>query len=256
MKLRKAVIPAVLVLLLSCVCLLFAAATAEQPETGLENFIVRHGSPDSRKIAITMDDCTHQEIVWKTAELCRRYGITMTFFPNGRNLRPEDGKEWQKLLDAGCEIGSHGEDHIVMNTPDRIVPGLMVFQQHLDETLGYHYPVRWFRPPYGALEDQNGSMFDAMHRIRQCGYDHALLWNVSYMLDAKGAFAQTGNGSILLFHATDGDYRCLEGLIPMLLEAGFEPVTVSGLFGFELPAAGGECYVYDRRNFTFPRPDP
>ena len=252
MKHAKACAAWILAVLITGLCLACAAGEAE---TGLEQFIVRHGSPDSRKVAITMDDCTHPGIVWKTAELCRQYGITMSFFPNGSNLRAEDREEWQKVLDAGCEIGSHGEDHIRMNTTDRIVPGLMVFQQHLDETLGYHYQVRWFRPPYGALEDDSGSMRLSMLRIRQCGYDHALLWNVSYMLDAEGAFRQTKNGSIFLFHATDGDYSCLEGLIPMLLEAGFEPVTVSELFGFDPPETGGEPYVYDRRNFTYPRPD-
>ena len=41
-----------------------------------------------------------------------------------------------------------------------------------------------------------------------------------------------------------------------LLEAGFEPVTVSELFGFDPPETGGEIYVYDRKNFTYPRPDP
>lgn len=229
---------------------------AERRETGLEQFIVLHGSPDSPRVALTMDDCTDREIVWKAAELCRKHGITMTFFPNGVNLHPKEGKGWRGILEAGCEIGSHGEDHMALKYQDRVAPELMVFQQHLDETLGEHYPVRWFRPPYGALEDEQGSMTMIMYRIRQCGYDHALLWNVSYMLDARGAFEQARNGSIFLFHATEGDLKCLEGLIPLLLEAGFQPVTVSELFGFESPRPGGEKYVYDRKTFRYPRPDP
>ena len=243
----------ILAALLACVSL---SAAGESAETGLEQFIVRHGSPDSRKVAITMDDCNNGEIVWKTAELCRQYGIAMTFFPNGRNLHAEDRENWQDLLDAGCEIGSHAEDHMALKSPDRVAPELMVFQQHLDETLGYHYQVRWFRPPYGQLGEEEGMTSRVMYEIKKCGYDHALLWNVSYMWDSKITFDMTRNGSILLFHAADEDYRDIEGLIPLLLEAGFEPVTVSELFGFDPPETGGEIYVYDRKNFTYPRPDP
>ena len=49
------------------------AEEAEPAETGLEQFIVRHGNPASNKIAITMDDCNTLEIVWNTVELCRQY---------------------------------------------------------------------------------------------------------------------------------------------------------------------------------------
>ena len=57
-----------------------AAGLAETP-AGLENFPVRYGDRESRKIAITMDDANEREYVWKAAELCEQYGITMTFFP-------------------------------------------------------------------------------------------------------------------------------------------------------------------------------
>ena len=53
------------------------------------------------------------------------------------------------------------------------------------------------------------------------------------------------NGSILLYHARKKDYECLVKLIPVLLEAGYEPVTVSELFEMEQPAPGGEMFVYD-----------
>ena len=67
--------------------------------------------------------------------------------------------------------------------------------------------------------------------------------------DAEVAITKVKNGSILLFHARQKDYHCLEKLIPMLLEAGYEPVTVSGLFGFDPPERGGEPYVYDPNVF-------
>ena len=63
--------------------------------------------------------------------------------------------------------------------------------------------------------------------------------------DAAKAITKVQNGSILLYHARHKDYVCLETLIPQLLEAGFEPVTVSELFGFPPPETSEELYVYD-----------
>ena len=80
--------------------------------------------------------------------------------------------------------------------------------------------------------------------IRTYGYDHILRWDVSET-DPEKALPKVQNGSILLYHARHKDYVCLETLIPRLLEAGFEPVTVSELFGFDLPETSEEPYVYD-----------
>ncbi len=221
-----------------------AAAGKGNPaeETGLEKFRVRHGCRDSRKIAITMDDANEREWVWKTVELCRRYGITMTFFPNGFNLHEEDREGWLDVIDAGCEIGSHGNDHASMEkqAPRLVLYKLGLFQEKLDAVLQIHYPVRWFRPPFGKTG--NGA---AIKTTQNYGFDHALLWDVSET-DAKKAIHKVQNGSILLYHARKKDYECLEALIPMLLEDGFEPVTVSELFGFPMPEPGGELYVFDR----------
>ena len=63
--------------------------------------------------------------------------------------------------------------------------------------------------------------------------------------DPDKAFEATQNGSILLYHARKRDYNCLVNLIPRLLEAGFQPVTVSELFGYPPPETGDELYVFD-----------
>ena len=245
---RLAGILAVLVLLSG------SAGRAESPVPGLEDFPVYHGDRESRKIAITMDDVNEREWVWKAAELCEKYGITMTFFPIGVNLLPEDRDNWQKVLDTGCEIGNHSlwHEYFGDNAAGKIVYSLLTFQQTLDEMLGYHYEVRWFRPPYGNIKDSQGSMWDNMRILKRIGYEHILLWDVSYMLDAEGAFTRTKNGSILLFHARQADYECLEALIPMLVDAGFEPVTVSSLFGFDPPETGEEVFVYDPKTYRYP----
>ena len=170
----------------------------------------------------------------------------MTFFPIGINLKEDDRENWKDLLDAGCEIGSHSSNHKEFHDIGEYVAieRLGKFQEKLDRVLGFHYQVRWFRPPFGNINDVNGNSAVMVLAIRAVGYDHIVRWDVSET-DAGKAFPKVQNGSILLYHARHKDYVCLEQLIPRLLEAGFEPVTVSELFGFDPPETGEELYVYD-----------
>ena len=234
--------------LLAC---LSAGAAAETTEDLLKEFRLRHGSRDSRRIAITMDDVFETEWVWKSVELCRQYGIRMTFFPLGLSLKEEDRENWLDVLDAGCEIGSHSYNHLKFHDIPAYVAWnrLGNFQEALDRTLGMHYPVRWFRPPFGSITDQAGGSSRMYSAITRFGYDHILLWDVSETNPEKAA-GKVQNGSILLYHARVKDYECLEKLIPVLLEAGFEPVTVSELFEMEQPMAGGDIFIYDSHEFT------
>ena len=231
---------ALVVILALCLGSVFSASA----ETGLEKFRVSHGDPESNKIAITMDDVNEPEWVWKSVELCREYGITMTFFPNGRNIFEEDADHWRDVVASGCEIGSHGWDHRSLKkieTRTEMFWELGKVQQVLDQVLGYHYPIRWYRPTYGEMGDQ-------YEIVKKFGYDHAILWTVSET-DPDKAFPLVGNGSILLYHARKRDYDCLVQLIPRLLEAGFEPVTVSGLFGFDPPEISEELYIYNKEDY-------
>ena len=261
MKALKGLTAAVLVLcLLISGTAVFAEATPtdleekpanpeEKPadlEEILSQFTLNHGSRLSKKIAITMDDVFETEWVWKAVELCRQYGITMTFFPIGRSLKDEDRDNWIDLLNSGCEIGSHSSFHGQFhNIGQWIAIGrLGRFQEWLDRTLGFHYEVRWFRPPFGTIATGSGDTQAMVIAIRTYGYEHIVRWDVSNT-DPDKAFEATQNGSILLYHARHKDYECLVKLIPRLLEAGYQPVTVSELFGFPPPETGDELYVFD-----------
>lgn len=234
---RKAIWIVCLVIL--CMGFVFPAPA----ETGLENFKVRRGDPESKKIAITMDDFNEPEWGWKAVELCKQYGIRITFFPNGRYIYEEDAEHWRDAVESGFEIGSHGYDHRSLPKLESdwtVLSILGKHQQQLDLVLGYHYQIRWYRPPYGNVAHTN--------TLKKFGYDHALLWTVS-QTDPDKAIKEAKNGCIMLFHARKKDYECLEKLIPMLLEAGFEPVTVSELFGFDPPETSEEPYVYNKEDY-------
>ena len=227
--------------LLALTLLVSSSVAEKSTEELLGSFVINHGSRESKKIAITMDDVYEREWVWKAAELCREYGITMTFFPIGINLKEEDRDNWIAVLDGGNEIGSHSYSHHTFRDIESYtaLSQLGKFQERLDRVLSFHYQVRWFRPPYGKVRGSN-----VFRAIRTFGYDHGVRWDVSETNAAK-ALPKVRNGSILLYHARKRDYTCLTELIPRLLEAGFEPVTMSELFGFDPPERGGELYVYN-----------
>ena len=244
-----------LVLVIGTLPVRAGADNTEEQNPLLKSFIVRGGDPESKKIAITVDDGFDLDYFWKDVELCRQYGITMTFFPIARTeqvfiLKEEDREKWIDLIESGCEIGSHSYTHYKLGHRDNrgVLWALGMFQQTLDEVLGFHYQVRWLRPPYGSIQDRDGNENRVRKLIQRFGYSNIVNWNVS-QTKAQDAFKRVKNGSILLFHAREKDYKCLQELIPMLLEAGYEPVTVSELLGFDPPEISDELYVYDLANY-------
>ena len=238
-------------MLLGCVQAAWAENGNETEEL-LKSFVLTNGDRNSKKIAITVDDCykNRRENIIRDVELCREYNVHMTFFPIVyTGCMSEEYREiWQSVLDAGCEIGSHSWSHWSLGNRDNwgIIKVLGQWQEALDQTLGYHYETRWFRPPYGSIEDKLGNDNKRIVKsIQIYGYDHVVRWDVSET-NADKALKKVQNGSIMLYHAIDKDTRCLEKLIPALLEQGYELVTLSELFGFEPPQTSDELYVYKK----------
>ena len=241
--------------LLLCLCALAGTACADEGSP-LSSFTLKHGSRDSKKIAITVDDCYKTATEWIEAdvELCRQYGIHMTFFPLYKTgcLFPEYRELWQSVLDAGCEIGCHGYQHLHLGSFDywTLVKRLGMWQEKLDGTLGYHYQTRWIRGPGGSIENgRKLSKDQVISALKRYGFDHIVHWDVSETIDMEKALKKIQNGSILLFHTKKKDTRFLEKLIPELQERGFEMVTLSELFDLDPVETSEELYVYDRKNY-------
>lgn len=222
----------------------------EEERDPLSYFAIQHGRRDEKKIAITVDDCFNLERTWQIRDLFHEYGMVGTFFPIGVQIHPEDGPEWQLILDYGNEIGSHNMGHYPMGAKSSasIFSSLGRFQQALDEALGYHYQVNSFRPPYGNIEDENNSSRQFRSIVQRFGYEHVVLWDVS-QTDPEIAYRKVKNGSILLYHARKMDYDCMKALIPRLLEDGYEFVTVSSLLHFGENAISPEPYVYRKEDY-------
>ena len=242
--------------LLICLGLLLSACAASaEGENPLDDFTLKHGDRSAKKVAITIDDCykARRDNIVSDVELCRQYNVHMTFFPIVKTgcLSEEYRDLWQSVLDAGCEIGCHGYQHLHLGSFDywTLLKRLGRWQEELDKTLGYHYQTRWLRPPYGSITGgkklKEKQLVSALKRF---GFDHIVHWEVSEN-DPDKAIKKIQNGSILLYHAIHKDTHCLEKLIPMLLDEGYEIVTLSELFGFDPPETSPELYVYNKADY-------
>ncbi len=218
-------------------CCTWAGASAE------ECISVRYGSRDEKRVAITVDDCYDPEHIQEILDLCQEHDIRITFFVIGEALKAKDAELWQSVVDAGCELGNHtwGHDRLINLTKHKIKFQLLRAQQKVDELLGYHYPMQVMRPPLGKTNKK------VRTTAGEVGYLAVVRWDVAET-DPEDAFAQVENGSILLYHARQKDVDCLEKLIPALLEAGYECVTVSELLGFDAVVTSPEMYVYRKED--------
>lgn len=189
---------------------------------------VRFGDRAAKQVAITVDDCYNAGHVRAILDLCREHGIQVTFFVLGAALKTDDARLWQSVVEAGHEIGNHSYDHKTLTqlSARDVAEQLKLTQQRVDELLGYHYPIRVMRPPYGSTN------YGLEIAVEKAGYLAVVQWDVS-QTDADKAFLHVKNGSILLYHTNQKDVHCLQRLIPLLLEEGYACVTVSELLGLE-----------------------
>ena len=210
-------------------------------------YTVFHGDREQHRVALTVDDCYNIDHVQAVIDLCREYNVPVTFFVIGKALKVKDREVWQSALDAGCEIGNHTFSHARLPDLNRdgIISQLTRTQSRLDEVLGWHYAMQVMRPPYGRLSADPSHKSDlwVVEAIEDAGYVHAVRWDVS-QTDPGKALRDVQCGSILLYHANPKDIRCLTRLIPNLVEAGYECVTVSELLS-PAPAADTAWLVVD-----------
>ena len=249
-----------LFLCLICLCLLLPSCFAEAvPESmGLdwqENdpwpHAIRNGSRDERRVAVTMDDCYEFEYVRKTWELITSYGGRMTFYPVGELLKDEktteaDRELWRAIAASSSEIGTHTHHHNRMTKETQFNQILYSkYPQHvIDHLLGYHYPIRTLRPPFGSHD----AVFQK--QLEKVGYHHVILWDVD-STDADEVKKNVQNGSIILFHARKKDYLCLEKVIPWLAEQGYEMVTISELLNLPPLEPVDELFDWSVRKTEF-----
>lgn len=220
-------------------CLLFFASNALAYPAG---FLIYHGDREQKRIAITVDDIYDANVLRMMHDLSIELDFPITYFVLGKQIRDNDKDVWESIIQHGSEIGNHSWKHPDISQFDEFAARnqILLTQERMDELLGYHYPLRLFRPPFGRFTYEQLNIFHAH------GVEKTVMWDVD-TTNAHEAFKQTQNGSILLFHTNYTDYHCLVELIPMLQKAGYELVTISDLLGMEPLVTSEEQYIFPYR---------
>ena len=187
----------------------------------------------SKKVALTFDDGPHPRYTPKILNLLKEYNITATFFIIGINAQnyPDALKQ---IVASGCEIANHTFTHknIRNMTESEIEKEILRCEQTIYNLTGIKTSL--FRPPEGACVAQ------AKNAVSTLNYN-MILWSLDTMdwahtpsdIIINDIVKNISDGDIILMHdyvsSPNTTLDALRSIIPILLEEGYEFVTVSNL---------------------------
>lgn len=191
--------------------------------------LICRGDKLAHEWALTFDDGPEPERTEAVAGALERCGAVGTFFLIGEKARKHP-EIVRRLVEGGHEIGTHTETHTRCSLLSRseLERELRESCAILEELSGL--PVRWFRPPFGAL------------RHGQVGWVRALglrtaLWNINPK-DWTGIPAETIAERVVEVDSREGSIVVLHDRLPTAAEAvtkilerseGLSGVTLSRL---------------------------
>lgn len=189
--------------------------------------------PDKPMIALTFDDGPHPDVTPKILAVLEQYGVVATFFEVGGRIEASPDLP-AVILAGGNEIGCHCWNHINLTTLSKnaATNQMRKVKERILELTGFQ--MRLMRPPGGS---QNATVRAAAKSL-----DLALVnWSVdtedwktrnadkTYKAIIRGA----KDGAIILCHDLyKTTAAAVEKAIPVLIEKGFQLVTVSELIQY------------------------
>ncbi len=209
--------------------------------------------PNRPMIALTFDDGPIPGVTDKILDILQQYDARATFFILGTRLKNEQTLPiLKRMLVQGCEIGNHTWSHTYLKetTYQETRAAIRGTNEKVQELLGYN--IRSLRPPGG----QNSS--NARRVCRELDMA-VVLWAQSgnvYEKDpariAQNVFCQIVNGKelhdgdIVLLHDTkERMIEAVEIMVPQLIEAGYQLVTVQELLHLsDIGFVAGETYKH------------
>lgn len=186
---------------------------------------------ERKVIALTFDDGPNTVTTPQVLEKLGKYGAVASFFLVGDNISSESAKVAKMAYEMGCELNNHSRTHSAMPqlTPEEMRDELAFTSERITQITGE--APRFFRPPYIAISELMYENID-LPFIAGIGAED-WLDEVSADERASRILAQARDGDIILLHDMEGNFRTVQALdkiIPGLIAAGFELVTVTELF--------------------------
>jgi len=199
-----------------------------------------HGSRYYHKIALTIDDCWHPDVLEQLNEMVAPYpDFHFTFFAIGDALQINEVKDpgvWRRLVSRGHEIGYHTMHHIdtnVMST-QTMLADFDQWNNVLHQVLGFLPIVHFAKSPYN---DVSPSFEQLCSERSLVDTQYSISYEGQTVDDGLNAAAYTQNGDIVQMHTYQDpakgrqDVAILAKVIPYLAGQGFSLVTMTKLYG-------------------------
>lgn len=185
------------------------------------------------RIALTFDDGPHPRYTPVILDILDEFDVPATFFVVGVNAEtyPDMIK---RIEEEGHELANHTyhHNHVTKMSKESLAQDIGLCNAAIEKITGKR--PRYFRPPEGVCSQSVQDICNANHMT-------IVMWSVDTRdwahtpIDEiyQNVRRNTQNGSIILMHDFIGKNsptpRALRQIIPMLLELGYEFVTVSQL---------------------------
>ena len=197
-----------------------------------------------KMIALTFDDGPNHNTS-NIIDALNKYNAKATFFVLGNRIK---GREdiLLKMDKSGMEIGNHTFNHLLLTKydDDKIRKEIMDTNDLIFASIGKE--ARLLRPSYGSVNN----------RIKRISNMPIIIWDID-TLDWKShnskkitsrVVNKVRDGDIILMHDIySATYNAILNIIPILMENGYEFVTIDELFYYKgISLENGKVYGYAR----------
>lgn len=209
-------------------------------------YVIWEVKTNQKKIALTFDDGPNKKYTEEILDLLKLHHAKATFFVIGYNVKTNP-ELLRREFNEGHEIGNHTYQHLFFDknvSLSKIEQDIKQTGEEIKKVTG-EYPTL-FRPPGGLYSERT------IQLTKQLGYT-TVLW--SWHQDTndwrhpgvqkivKKVLTNARNGDIVLMHdfnpGSDQTVRALKIILPVLIDRGFQLVTVSEL----MESAGQEIML-------------
>lgn len=203
----------------------------------LQNVRKYDGPTADKFVALTFDDGPSYDTTTRLLELSDSYNVPFTFFVIGKNIAGNSYNLVQAKA-QGCEIGSHSWSHPNFKNLNSEGNETEIKAQIADtnaaikavtgkDTKLFRFPLVYSGYPTYEFAKYNIGMTYICGNFVGINSDDT----IKSRTDSLNKLFKN-NGSIILMHDSSGNYRTVEAVeecLPLMMEQGIEPVTVSQL---------------------------
>lgn len=181
--------------------------------------------------SLTFDDGPNLTTSIRMMDVLEKHGVRGSFFVCGKNINEETKAVMLRAQSLGCTIENHSWSHSHMTelSAEEIRDEFERTSELIEKTTGRR--PEFFRAPY---IDADEKVFSSVP-VPFIEGENCEDWVAEVDADTRyeRIISTINNGSILLLHDFEGNdatVECIDRLIPVLKERGFEFVTAPEIF--------------------------